>query len=112
MKKNIGCCGINCEKCDAFIATKNNDDELRAKTAELWSELNGVAITSEMINCRGCRASGIKTYFCENLCAIRKCAYAKEFETCANCTDIGDCEKIDKIFENNPDALKNLSDKN
>ena len=44
MNKMIGYCGLDCEKCDAYIATKNNDNELRAKTAEEWSKLNGVPI--------------------------------------------------------------------
>ena len=33
MKRLIGICGLDCEKCDAYIATKNNDQSLREKTA-------------------------------------------------------------------------------
>ena len=40
MKRLIAICGLDCEKCDAYIATKNNDQALREKTAKLWSELN------------------------------------------------------------------------
>ena len=29
MKKNLGYCGLDCEKCDAYLATIHNDDELR-----------------------------------------------------------------------------------
>ena len=39
MNKMIAYCGLNCEKCDAYIATINNDQELRKKTAKLWAEL-------------------------------------------------------------------------
>lgn len=46
----IGCCGLDCETCDARIATLTNDNTLREKTAALWTELNGVPITAEMIN--------------------------------------------------------------
>ena len=49
----IGCCGLDCEKCDARIATLTNDNALREKTAALWTKLNGVTITPEMINCTG-----------------------------------------------------------
>ena len=45
MNKLIACCGLDCEGCDARIATLKNDDELREKTAALWSQLNGVEIT-------------------------------------------------------------------
>ena len=53
MKKLIGCCGLDCEKCDARVATVTNDNALREKTAALWTKLNGVTITPEMINCTG-----------------------------------------------------------
>lgn len=32
-------CGLDCEKCPAFIATANDDDSLRQKTAQEWSSL-------------------------------------------------------------------------
>ena len=53
MNQLIGCCGLDCETCDARIATLTNDSALREKTAELWTKLNGVTITPEMINCTG-----------------------------------------------------------
>lgn len=46
----IACCGLDCEKCDARLATINNDDKLKKKVAEEWSKLNGIEITAEMIN--------------------------------------------------------------
>ena len=38
MKDMIGYCGLDCEKCDAYLATINNDQALREKTAKLWAE--------------------------------------------------------------------------
>ena len=61
MERLIGCCGLDCEKCDARIATLTNDNTLREKTAALWTKLNGVTITPEMIHCTGCRVEGAKT---------------------------------------------------
>ena len=40
MKDMIGYCGLDCEKCDAYTATINDDQVLREKTAKLWAELN------------------------------------------------------------------------
>ena len=37
MKEMIAYCGLDCEKCDAYLATINNDQHLREKTAELWA---------------------------------------------------------------------------
>ena len=104
----IGCCGLNCEKCDAYIATKNNDDALREKTAKLWSELNHTRILPEHINCTGCRADGVKTVFCESICAVRKCALQQGFATCGDCRKMETCPTLGTIVANNPDALKNL----
>ena len=39
MKDMIGYCGLDCEKCDAYKATANDDQVLREKTAKLWAEL-------------------------------------------------------------------------
>lgn len=36
----IAYCGLDCEKCDAYIATINDDQHLREKTAKLWAKLN------------------------------------------------------------------------
>ena len=50
MKDMIGYCGLDCEKCDAYIATVNDDQALREKTAKLWAELNNAPILPEHIN--------------------------------------------------------------
>ena len=34
MNNFIAYCGIDCEKCEARVATKNNDDTLREKVAK------------------------------------------------------------------------------
>ena len=59
MKNMIGYCGLDCEKCDAYLATINDDRKLREKTAKLWAELNNAPILPEHINCQGCRENRI-----------------------------------------------------
>ncbi len=108
MRKYIAYCGLDCETCEARLATINKDEELRKKVAKEWSELNGVEITPEMINCVGCRLEGPKTPYCESLCPIRQCALKKEIETCGNCEKMGTCEKLAMITNNNKEALNNL----
>ena len=108
MKTMIAYCGLDCEKCDAYIATVNDDQNLRKKTAMLWSELNGVEITPEMIHCEGCRADGVKTPYCESLCPIRQCARAKHYETCGDCPGLDACKKVEMIFRTNEQARRNL----
>jgi hypothetical protein len=67
-----GYCGLICEKCEAFIATRDNDDALRREVAEKWGRLSHAPIKPEHINCTGCRSAGVKTYYCEQLCEVRK----------------------------------------
>ena len=53
MKQLIACCGLDCESCDARIATVENDNELKEKTARKWSVMNNAPeITAATINCR------------------------------------------------------------
>ncbi len=108
MNQLIAYCGLNCETCDARIATVRNDDLLREKTAALWSKLNGVEITKDMIRCTGCRTDGVKTPYCESLCPIRRCAAEKGYETCSNCALLDKCEILKPIIGANAEARKNL----
>ena len=108
MKNFIAFCGLDCETCQARIATIQNDDGLREKVARLWSDLNGVEITPEMINCSGCRIDGVKTPYCDSLCPIRQCAISRKVETCGDCGEMESCEKLGAITGNNADALKRL----
>ena len=104
MNDFIAYCGLDCETCEARLATINNDNELRIKVSKEWSALNGVEITPEMINCSGCRIPGAKTVYCDSLCPIRQCAIEKKVKTCGDCPDIKLCEKVEAIIGNNPDA--------
>lgn len=108
MDKLTACCGLDCEKCDARTATLTNDDGLRERTAALWSKLNGVTITPEMINCTGCRTEGAKTPFCDRLCPIRGCVREKGLDTCADCAQMDGCRTLGRIAENDPSVLENL----
>ena len=108
-KKNmIAFCGLDCEKCDAYIATKNNNQALREKTAKLWSELNNAPILPEHINCDGCRVDGRKTIYCESLCAIRQCALKKGVTTCGDCPEMDACPTLGAVLANSPEALQRL----
>ncbi len=108
MKNMIAYCGLDGEKCDAYLATIHDDQALREKTAKLWAELNQAPILPEHINCQGCRADGAKTVYCESLCAIRRCALTRGMVTCGNCPDMETCRTVGAVLSNNPDALKNL----
>ena len=108
MEKIIACCGINCAACDARIATMANDNALRAQVAEKWRvQYNAPTMVPEMINCTGCRESGVKFGHCEQ-CEIRKCAIAKDYRTCADCGSMESCTLVKNIHQYVPEALENL----
>lgn len=109
MNQLLGCCGLDCETCDARIATVTNDASLREKTAALWTKLNGVPITPEMLHCTGCRMEGPKTPFCDRLCAVHNCVREKGLDTCADCAQMDACQTLGAITVNTPGALENLN---
>ena len=103
----IGYCGLDCERCEAFIATQNNDDALRVKVAEEWAKLYDAPIKPEHINCTGCKSAGVKTCYCEQLCEVRKCASKKSVGTCAGCSDYP-CSVLGHLLEAAPQAKTTL----
>jgi hypothetical protein len=112
MKKLIACCGLNCESCDAYIATINNSNELRKATAEKWQKMFNVpAIDFKSINCTGCREDGVKFSHCHE-CEIRNCVKAKGFETCADCEDMDTCTIVAMVHKAMPEAISNLKNLN
>ena len=105
---NISYCGLDCNKCEAFLATISNDKKLREEVALKWSKLNNVTILPSDINCMGCTGDGVKTRFCDSLCEIRKCAIGNNYVNCGKCSDLDTCPKIKMIISNNKDALNRL----
>lgn len=109
IKRLIACCGLDCESCDARIATVGNDDGLREKTAREWSVMNNAPeITLETINCTGCRTDGVKFAFCSDFCEIRKCVSEKGFDTCGDCKELERCLTVGSVFKHAPAAKINL----
>lgn len=79
----IAYCCLECEKCEAYIATQNHDEELRAKVAKEWK------IKTEELYCDGCKSD--RTPF--NDCEARKCASGRNLPTCTHCDDFSSCDK-------------------
>ncbi len=109
MKQLIAYCGLDCESCDARIATVKNDDELREKTAQKWNAMNNAPeITAATINCMGCRADGVKFAYCSDYCEIHKCASRKGFNTCGDCDELDSCQIVGAVLQHAPGARENL----
>ena len=78
----VAYCCLECDKCDVYIATQNNDDELRAKVAKEWK------MKAEELYCDGCKSD--RTPF---NCEAKKCAVGRNLPTCAHCDDFPSCDK-------------------
>jgi len=108
MKKNdnIGYCGLDCSKCECYIATVKDDDELRKKVAKKWSKLNNVEIPYQAMNCLGCKQDDVKSGFCEFMCEVRKCATAKQYDNCMSCLKKNDCSKLQPFLNSDINTFK------
>lgn len=101
MPKNIAFCGLDCGACPAFIATKNNNDELRQKTAAEWTARHQAKGSQEPpiqpreINCRGCLSKGPLYAHCRE-CAVRICGLGRGFKNCEDCPEYR-CAKLTEL---------------
>ena len=109
----IAYCGMDCSKCTCYVATREDSNIKRREVAEKWSIQYNSDIKPEHINCTGCKADGVKFFFAENTCVIRKCNIEKGNNNCAECSEYK-CQKLKDFIEQAPivgDALEKLRKK-
>lgn len=107
MNQIIAYCGLECNTCGAYLATINNDDELRRKTAAEWSQMFNVDIDPATINCNGCTVEGGVHFQHCSVCEVRLCGVQKGVKNCAGCDKYA-CEKLEKFFAMVPEAKQRL----
>ncbi len=105
MQKMIAYCGLICSNCPTYIATRNDDDEARAKTAALYSKKFGFSLKPEDINCDGCLSTGKRLIGYCRACNIRKCCSTRGLADCTYCSK-QPCEHLDKFHAFSPDAKR------
>jgi hypothetical protein len=54
----IACCGLDCSKCEGYLATQTDSDSKREDVAQKWSALYHTEIRPDQINCDGCKSEG------------------------------------------------------
>ncbi len=55
-------------------------------------------VKPEQINCNGCKSDGIKFFFTESMCEIRKFNIEKSNAHCTTCSEYK-CEKLENFIE-------------
>lgn len=110
----LGYCGLNCEECPVFIATADDDNILRQKTAKEWTKLYsrflGKELQPEDMHCMGCRSEASLFIGCAN-CPIRNCSREKKFATCAECRKYETCETLNGFFSYHHQTAKENLDR-
>ena len=103
----IAYCGLDCAGCSAYIATQNNDQALREKTAVEWTKMHSFNFTPDMINCTSCKGDGVKIGYCSQ-CEIRKCGSGKGVVNCGACAEFVTCKIINDFLVQVPEIRDNL----
>jgi hypothetical protein len=92
-------CGIDCSKCEGYIATQSNDRKAIESIAEKWrKQYNSEEITAESVMCDGCTKNGRKSGYCNFMCKIRQCAITKAVQNCAYCSEYDSCNELKSFF--------------
>ncbi|MCJ7813327.1 DUF3795 domain-containing protein [bacterium] len=105
-------CGLTCDSCPIYLATRENDQEkqkeMRIQIAEFASKYYGTILESgDITDCDGCTTRSGRLYSGCSQCEVRKCAQKKDCLTCAHCPEYP-CDPLQKFFVAEPDAKSNL----
>jgi hypothetical protein len=98
----LSACGVDCQACDAYIATHTGDQELAKRVAARWSGyVGGGHVPIESTICDGCLTGSPRKGGMCAACALRACAIEKNVETCGHCPDDG-CATLEEFLRKIP----------
>jgi hypothetical protein len=110
----IAYCGLNCQTCPIYLATRTADEneqaQMRNEIARLCREHYGVNYSPEDISdCDGCFADTGRLFVGCRDCPIRKCALERGVKTCADCGQYV-CANLAAHFSLDPTAKDRLDE--
>ena len=114
MKNSLAYCGLVCQTCSIYLATRQEKAEekakMKAEIARVCREQYGVNYELvDITDCDGCRTEGGRLFTGCGNCPVRKCARQKGLENCAYCAEYA-CEKLEKHFKMDPTAKMRLDE--
>ncbi len=99
-KELAAVCGLYCEACTLYIATKEDPARLKALAARFQ-------LTEEEVRCKGCR-SGKKGPYCR-ICKMARCAGEKGIDFCVECAEYP-CADLKKFQSERPHRIELFED--
>ncbi|MDD4238233.1 MAG: DUF3795 domain-containing protein [Desulfotomaculaceae bacterium] len=84
-KRLAAVCGLFCPACGLYIGTKEDPEKLKGIAERTQQPL-------EKVTCYGCR-SDKRSFYCEHLCTMYKCAAEKGIDFCGACNEYP-CESL------------------
>ena len=114
MEDSLSYCGLICQTCPIYLATREKDEgkryKMRVDIARQIKEHYGQECKPEDVtDCDGCKTEGGRLFSGSKNCHIRKCARRKHIENCAHCNEYP-CEELEKLFTTDPDAKERLDE--
>lgn len=80
----LSVCGLNCAKCDIYLAG-HGDEGLRDEIVEWFAKKRNETIKPEQVRCEGCRGP-LETHWSPD-CKMRACANKRGSQYCFQCVD-------------------------
>ena len=105
-KQLIAYCGINCNECPVFIASQNDDYEIKVELAKEFSN-EKCTFGPEDISCVGCYEVDLENSKMCSACKVKACVVDKEVENCGYCEEYA-CELIDSYFSKGSEERNRL----
>jgi hypothetical protein len=93
LKWNISVCGLNCARCDIYMAG-HGDTKLRGEILDWFKKERNEPLEPEKIKCDGCRGS-LNTHWSSD-CEMMLCAKKNELQYCFQCKDFP-CKTVNKF---------------
>lgn len=104
----IAYCGINCSKCESYLATQSGKYKELEKVAKKLAKVYRAVVKPEYVICDGCRTGERHSFFCANSCKMRKCCIENGFFSCIECPNFP-CKELQFELNNTLEAKDNLN---
>lgn len=90
---NISICGLNCSKCDIYLAS-HGDQAILKELLDYFKEQRNEIVNPDSFACNGCRSSNDVHWSSD--CKMRACALNENLNYCFECTDFP-CSIVNKF---------------